>query len=72
MAFFFKQFGRHVADSGGGDGTFSDLWPDEIERTFFEGDDTYSVYLKDRAGADPSEWPDDLKIQEFPKVAYGE
>jgi protein gp37 len=26
---------------------------------------------KDRAGADPSEWPEDLKRQEFPKIRLG-
>lgn len=25
------------------------------------------VYLEDRAGADPAEWPSDLRVQEFPK-----
>src|SRR3990167_2282636 len=27
----------------------------------------YSVAIKDRAGADPAEWPEDLRVQEFPK-----
>lgn len=27
---------------------------------------TRCVYLKDRAGADPTEWPADLRVQEFP------
>lgn len=26
------------------------------------------VYLKDRAGADPSEWPEDLRVQQFPCI----
>jgi hypothetical protein len=24
------------------------------------------VYLDDRAGADPAEWPEDLRVREFP------
>ena len=27
-----------------------------------------SFKLNDRAGADPAEWPDDLRVQEFPSV----
>ena len=26
--------------------------------------------LKDRAGADPAEWPEDLRVQEFPRIEY--
>lgn len=26
----------------------------------------YSIELRDRAGADPAEWPEDLRVQEFP------
>ena len=28
----------------------------------------YPITLKDRAGADPAEWPSDLRVQEFPKI----
>lgn len=27
------------------------------------------IHLRDRAGADPSEWPDDLRVQEFPPTS---
>jgi protein gp37 len=27
----------------------------------------YGLVLKDRAGADPSEWPEDLRVREFPR-----
>lgn len=27
--------------------------------------------LKDRKGGDPSEWPEDLRVQEFPDAAGG-
>lgn len=29
----------------------------------------FDLGIKDRAGADPSEWPDDLRVQEFPESA---
>ncbi len=29
------------------------------------------IKLKDRAGADPAEWPEDLRVQEFPGVRHG-
>lgn len=28
--------------------------------------------LKDRKGGDPSEWPEDLRVREYPKETYGE
>lgn len=30
------------------------------------GPDTHSAILRDRAGADPTEWPEDLRVREFP------
>lgn len=30
-------------------------------------DNSYQLQLKDKAGADPSEWPEDLRVQEFPR-----
>jgi len=30
-------------------------------------EDSRYLTLKDRAGADPSEWPEDLRVQEFPR-----
>ena len=32
-----------------------------------EREDEYPLSLRDRAGADPSEWPSDLRVQEFPR-----
>lgn len=29
---------------------------------------TYAIDLKDRKGADPSEWPEDLRVQEMPRA----
>lgn len=71
--FFMKQFGVSVIDSGGGDGTFADLWPEGTSNTFFYADDAHKVWLKDRKhGADPSEWPADLRIQEWPGMLAAE
>lgn len=30
------------------------------------GCDVYAPHFRDRAGADPAEWPEDLRVQEFP------
>lgn len=30
-------------------------------------DGSYGIVLKDRAGADPAEWPEDLQVREFPR-----
>lgn len=68
---FVKQVGADVMDSGGGDGTFADHWPDETRRTFFEGDDTYKVWLRDKKGGDWAEWPDDIRVREFPGTPAG-
>lgn len=67
-AFFLKQLGRDVIDSGGGDGTFADLWPEGTNHLHFRGDDTYRVWLHDKKGGDQAEWPEDLRgCQEFPR-----
>lgn len=41
---------------------------DDSARSHWENDFRGRAWLhfKDRAGADPSEWPDDLRVQEFP------
>ena len=38
-------------------------WPSR----YCDDDERVSVDLKDRAGADPSEWPEDLRVREFPE-----
>ena len=53
-AFFMKQMGSNVVVE---DATCP------LERAIREG----GYRLKHRAGADPSEWPEDLRVQEFPK-----
>ena len=70
VACFVKQLGAKVVirndsfsewPNGGDDLTVVDHGP------AIQGEDA-TVRLKDRAGADPSEWPDYLRIQEFPKA----
>jgi protein gp37 len=58
VAYFFKQAGANVFNEGVG--LLDDDDPGAI--------DVVRVKLKDRAGADPSEWPADLRVQEFPKA----
>ena len=38
-------------------------WP----QRYCDEDERISVDLKDRAGADPAEWPEDLRVREFPR-----
>lgn len=66
---FVKQFGRYpMPESGDLCGfrskghSFYRGWP----LRYCDEDERISVELKDRAGADPSEWPEDLRIREFP------
>lgn len=51
---FVKQVGAHPWDG------FGSLWG--ADPTMRSG----VIRLSDRAGADPSEWPEDLRVQEFP------
>lgn len=73
---FVKQLGAHVLDRNdrGWEGDEPDHWPagtafedggfnDPTSR--YQGAPRRSV-LRDRAGADPAEWPADLRVQEFP------
>jgi len=62
---FVKQLGSHVAWDGGQ--TPEEHWPDfEVPRHDDTGHGYWRVHLKDRAGADPAEWPADLRVQQFP------
>lgn len=75
---FVKQLGSNVIDrnDAGFMGDGDDLWPsgtdDKLEHDPFGYREEYQgapvrVRLENRAGADPSEWPIDLRIQEFPQ-----
>ena len=62
---FVKQLGAHVIDDGiRGADTFppDQCWPDGT-RT----DDFNRVFLSDSKGGDQAEWPEDLRVREWPK-----
>lgn len=51
-------------------------WPSPLDVEHDPVDTNYQgapvrVRLRDRAGADPSEWPEDLRVREFPEVYRG-
>jgi len=58
-------------------GDQAEAWPDDTRWTAVEahpGADTlYALRVKLKApqGADPTEWPDDLRCQQFPEVSHG-
>lgn len=79
-ACFVKQLGANVRDrnDAGFDGDGD--WPEHIGaecRAELDPDDdaqTYQgaavrIHLRDRKGGDPDEWPEDLRVREFPEVA---
>lgn len=55
---FVKQLGSNIETSGCGP-----VWTAKLDDT---GKGYFRAILKDRAGADPAEWPEDLRVQEFP------
>ena len=61
VAAFVKQMGAYCV----GD-------PDEFPSAIHdEGDGHRHFRLKDRKGADPAEWPEDLRVREFPEAVHG-
>ena len=70
MPCFVKQLGKHVIDTRA-DGTIhsqideSECWPTPVE-TIFHKSGRMTISLKDRKGGDPEEWPEDLRVQQFP------
>ena len=61
---FVKQLGSHTIWRGMS--SPGEHWPDGTLKND-TGHGHFRVMLKDRAGADPSEWPEDLRVQEFPE-----
>lgn len=55
---FVKQLGSNIVTSGCGP-----IWTARLDDT---GKGYFKAVLKDRAGADPTEWPHDLQVREFP------
>jgi protein gp37 len=71
---FVKQLGAHVEDrnDAGFDGDETDTWPADTRVEDDPGDTGYQgapvrVRLRDRKGADPAEWPEDLRVREMPR-----
>jgi protein gp37 len=59
---FVKQLGSNIITSGCGP-----VWLAKLDDT---GKGNFRAVLKDRAGADPAEWPEDLRVQEFPSRSH--
>lgn len=81
VAVFVKQLGANVRDrdDAGFLGDFGDAWDldDFDERVVFDpdgdGDCWYQgapvrVLLRDRKGGNPDEWPQDLRVRQFPEA----
>lgn len=76
VACFVKQLGGNVRDrnDAGFLGDFRDAWdvePDDVEHDLDGTRDGYQgapvrVHLRDRKGGDHAEWPEDLRVREFP------
>lgn len=62
VPFFMKQMGSHTI--WGGCSGPDEHWPGKTEK-LDTGMGDWRVLLKDRAGADPSEWPQDLRVREL-------
>lgn len=64
---FVKQFGANVAWDG-----FSPAggwWPAGTQQEELKPGSGWRIRLHDRAGGDPAEWPEDLRVRDFPKEA---
>ena len=76
VSVFVKQLGRFVIDrnDAGFEGDAESCWPAVDVNTEpygyvsgGQGDDC-RVLLRDRKGGDPDEWPEDLRVREFPRT----
>ena len=72
---FVKQLGSNVIDrnDAGFDGDTPTAWPmdthySELDPGDFQGSPV-RILLKDRKGGDPSEWPKDVRLRQFPRDA---
>ena len=71
---FVKQLGRYVIDrnDAGFDGEMPTNWPMDTDVDDPENDWSYQaakirIRLKDTKGGDPTEWPEDLRVREWPR-----
>jgi protein gp37 len=65
VAVFVKQLGSHVAWDGVQGGGVP-CWP-RATGHYDTGRGYWRKHLVDRKGGDPAEWPEDLRVQEFPR-----
>lgn len=71
---FVKQLGAHVVDrnDAGFEGDPGDSWTPETryEELMAQGwqGDPVRIRLRDRKGGDPAEWPEDLRVREWPEM----
>jgi hypothetical protein len=73
---FCKQMGAHITDrnDAGFEGWEPNEWPLGTETDEFWNDPLRRhqgapcrVILRNRKGGDPAEWPQDLRVREFPR-----
>ncbi len=76
VPYFMKQFGAHVRHSGIAgpthDGGYDDPWPAGVrmsDNDHVRDGKGWRAMLQHPAGADPAEWPADLRVQQFPPTA---
>lgn len=67
VASFVKQLGSWVETTPVEIQSFDILPAGPLLTRGVLSDDSIRVHLKDPKGADPSEWPADLVVQEFPR-----
>ena len=63
---FVKQLGSSFCDTENGIAGAGWAHDQHHLSLIREGSISRPTYLRDRAGADPAEWPEDLRVQEFP------
>jgi hypothetical protein len=67
VPFFLKQLGRDVrsamaySEEEGGD------WPDGA--AFIDIDRGTRIHLLSKKGNDPNEWPEDLRVRQYPEAS---
>lgn len=73
MSCFVKQLGGYVADrnDAGFEGDELAAWPMDTDTSDRDNEWNYQgarirIRLKDRKGGDWSEWPEELRVREFP------
>lgn len=65
IAPFVKQLGAHITWGGGS--SPGEHWPEGTRRED-QGLGFWRIRLLDPAGANPDEWPEDLRVREFPRA----